>query len=98
MSLLTDFFKPVPSIEGISDADYESLRHYVVTLEASARMIDLSYYIIDYKKREFIYVSGHPRYRANPFVWFYISILPTTFQSFAWVVQRLRLLACVILS
>jgi hypothetical protein len=56
MSLLTDFFKPVPTIEGISDVDYESLRHYVVTLEATARMIDLSYYIIDYKK---------PRYRAN---------------------------------
>ena len=65
MSLLTDFFKPVPSIEGISDADYESLRHYVVTLEATARMIDLSYYIIDYKKREFIYVSGHPLFLAG---------------------------------
>ena len=65
MSLLTDFFKPVPSIEGLSDADYESLRHYVVTLEATARMIDLSYYIIDYKKREFIYVSGHPLFLAG---------------------------------
>ena len=60
MSLLTDFYRSVPSTEGINDADYESLRHYVVTLEATARMIDLSYYIIDYKKREFIYVSGHP--------------------------------------
>ena len=54
MSLLTDFYWSVPPIEGINDADYESLRHYVVTLEATARMIDLSYYIIDYKKREFI--------------------------------------------
>lgn len=48
MSLVTDFFKTIPTIEGISDSDYESLRHYVVTLEAIARMIDLSYYIIDY--------------------------------------------------
>ena len=65
MNLVTDFFKPVPSIEGISDADYVSLRHYVVTLEAIARMIDLSYYIIDYKKQEFIYVSGHPLFLAG---------------------------------
>lgn len=65
MSLVSDFFKPVPSIEGISEADYESLRHYINTLEAIARLIDLSYYIIDYKKREFIYVSGHPLFLAG---------------------------------
>ncbi|MBK7172287.1 MAG: hypothetical protein IPH84_03435 [Bacteroidales bacterium] len=65
MSLVSDFFKPVPSIEGISEADYESLRHYINTLEAIARLVDLSYYIIDYKKREFIYVSGHPLFLSG---------------------------------
>lgn len=65
MNLITDFFKPIHAIEGIDEVDYDSLRHYVMSLEAISRMIDLSFYIIDYKKREFVYVSDHPLFLAG---------------------------------
>lgn len=65
MSLINDFFRPIDPIEGISEADYKSLSHYIGSLEAISRMIDLSYYIIDYKKREFLHVSNHPLFLAG---------------------------------
>mgnify|MGYP003597664055 CR=1 FL=1 len=60
MNIIHAFFKPIEKIEGINKADYESLSYCIAALEAISRMIDLSYYIVDYKKREFFYVSGHP--------------------------------------
>ena len=65
MSLINEFFRPIEPIEGISETDYKSLNHYIGSLEAISRMIDLSYYIIDYKKREFLHVSNHPLFLAG---------------------------------
>lgn len=65
MSLINDFFSPIDPIEGISETDYKSLSHYIGSLEAISRMIDLSYYVIDYKKREFLHVSNHPLFLAG---------------------------------
>ena len=65
MTLIKDFFKPIDPIEDISEAEYELLSNHVKSLEAISRMIDLSYYIIDYKKQGFVYVSGHPLFLAG---------------------------------
>lgn len=65
MNIINAFFKPMEKIEGINKADYESLSYCIAALEAISRMIDLSYYIVDYKKREFISVSGHPLFLAG---------------------------------
>ena len=65
MTLIADFFKPIDPIDDISEAENELLSNHVKTLEAISRMIDLSYYIIDYKKQGFAYVSGHPLFLAG---------------------------------
>jgi DNA-binding CsgD family transcriptional regulator len=65
MSLIKDFFSPIDPIEGISKNDYKSLNHYIASLEGISRMIDLSYYVIDYKRREFLHVSNHPLFLAG---------------------------------
>jgi len=48
MNIINDFSKPIEKIEGIKEADYESLSYCIAALEAISRMIDLSYYIVDY--------------------------------------------------
>ena len=65
MNTIKDFFRPIDPIEGISESDYKSLNHYIASLEAISRMIDLSYYVIDYKKHEFLHVSNHPLFLAG---------------------------------
>ena len=65
MNLIDNFFTPIDKIEGISKADHKLLANYVNSLEAISRMVDLSYYIIDYKKQGFIYVSNHPLFLAG---------------------------------
>lgn len=65
MALIADFFKPINPIDDISEAEYELLSNHVKSLEAISRMIDLSYYIIDYKKQGFVYVSSHPLFLAG---------------------------------
>ncbi|MFN8135387.1 MAG: helix-turn-helix transcriptional regulator [Bacteroidales bacterium] len=65
MNLIDKFFVPIDKIEGISKADHKLLANYVNSLAAISRMVDLSYYIIDYKKQGFIYVSNHPLFLAG---------------------------------
>jgi len=60
MKSVSDFFAPIAPIKGIKHSDYLSLKFYIESLIAIARMIDLSFYIIDYKKQEFVYVSENP--------------------------------------
>jgi len=65
MRLIEDFFKPIDPIDDISEAEYKLLADHIKSLEAIFRMIDLSFYIIDYKKQEFVYVSNHPLFLAG---------------------------------
>jgi hypothetical protein len=60
MGIIEGFFKPLGIIEGITEKDQLVLDHYIKSLISISRMIDLSYYLIDYKKQGFIYVSDHP--------------------------------------
>jgi DNA-binding CsgD family transcriptional regulator len=65
MTPISDFFAPISPITGVKQSDYLRLKYHIDSLIAIARMIDLSFYIIDYKKQEFVYVSENPLFLSG---------------------------------
>jgi hypothetical protein len=60
MIKINDFFIPQNLVEGIKDEDYQIVDILIKTHEAIARMTYKSLYIIDYFKKNFLYVSRNP--------------------------------------
>lgn len=57
---LEDFFKPIKQNPDDDKRDYRITRYFLSTVDALSRLSHDTLYIIDYHKREFLYVSGNP--------------------------------------
>ena len=60
MAQIDDFFMRKNRVEGITDADYQNARPYVEAAQAFAQTTYQSIYIIDYYKKNFLFVSDNP--------------------------------------
>ncbi|MBE6319144.1 MAG: helix-turn-helix transcriptional regulator [Bacteroidales bacterium] len=60
MAKIDDFFIPDNSVAIISDASYEGIQHTIDEIEAFSRLTYKSVYIIDYYKRNFLFVAKNP--------------------------------------
>jgi len=53
------FFKPLKLEHPVSKIDYVGVQPYIETLASLARVANLSLYVIDYHRKEFLYVSSN---------------------------------------
>ena len=60
MAQIDDFFMYENRVEGITDADYQQVQPYVEAAQAFAQTTYQSIYIIDYYRKNFLYVSDNP--------------------------------------
>ena len=60
MAQIDDFFMYENRVEGITDADYQRVQPYVEAAQAFAQTTYQSIYIIDYFRKDFLYVSDNP--------------------------------------
>lgn len=60
MEQIDDFFMYENRVEGITDADYQRAQPYVEAAQAFAQTTYQSIYIIDYYRKNFLYVSDNP--------------------------------------
>lgn len=60
MAQIDDFFMYENRVEGITDADYQRVQPYVEAAQAFAQTTYQSIYIIDYYRKNFLYVSDNP--------------------------------------
>ena len=60
MAQIDDFFMSENRVNGITDADYQRVQPYVEAAQAFAQTNYQSIYIIDYYKKNFLYVSDNP--------------------------------------
>ena len=60
MAQKDDFFFEANSVEGITEVDYQRAMPYVETAQAFAQTTYQSIYIIDYHRKNFLYVSDNP--------------------------------------
>ena len=60
MAQIDDFFMYENRVEGITDADYQQVQPYVEAAQAFAQTTCQSIYIIDYFRKDFLYVSDNP--------------------------------------
>ncbi len=52
-----DFFDPIVQTRYIGSENYRKIENYLEALQAISKLCDLSYYIVDYYKKCFFYVS-----------------------------------------
>ena len=60
MARVEDFFIMDNAVTGITDEDYRNIQDVVDSVDAFSRMTYKSVYIIDYFKKNFLYVSENP--------------------------------------
>ena len=60
MAQIDDFFMYENRVEGITDADYQRAQPYVEATQAFAQTTYQSIYIIDYYRKNFLFVSDNP--------------------------------------
>ena len=60
MARIEDFFIMDNAVTGITDEDYRNIQDVVDSVDAFSRMTYKSVYIIDYFKKNFLYVSENP--------------------------------------
>ena len=60
MARVEDFFIMDNAVTGITDEDYQGIQDVVDSVDAFSRMTYKSVYIIDYFKKNFLYVSENP--------------------------------------
>ncbi|MCL4481466.1 MAG: helix-turn-helix transcriptional regulator [Bacteroidetes bacterium] len=57
---ISDFFEPIKATQYIGSDNYAHVERYLNALKAISKLCDLSYYIIDYYRKNFFYVSSNP--------------------------------------
>ncbi|WP_340113052.1 response regulator transcription factor [Maribellus mangrovi] len=57
---LDEFFDPIQQTKYIGSENYRKIKYYLKTLQALSKVCNLSFYIVDYYKRSFQYVSPNP--------------------------------------
>ncbi|WP_167619131.1 response regulator transcription factor [Maribellus sediminis] len=60
-----DFFDPIEQIKNIGSDNYYKIKHYIDALASISKLIDLSFYVVDYYKKEFYYVSSNPLFLSG---------------------------------
>ena len=60
MARVEDFFIMDNAVTGITDEDYRNIQDVVDSVDALSHMTYKSVYIIDYFKKNFLYVSENP--------------------------------------
>ena len=60
MAQIDEFFFDMNRVEGITETDYERAKPYVEAAQAFAQSTYQSIYIIDYFRKNFLYVSDNP--------------------------------------
>ncbi len=62
---ISDFFGPINPTKYIGSDDYAKVQSNLNALKAVSKICDLSYYIIDYYRKEFFYVSPNPLFLSG---------------------------------
>lgn len=62
---ISDFFEPIKTIQYIGSDNYAKVEGYLNALKAVSKVCDLSYYIIDYYRKDFLYVSPNPLFLSG---------------------------------
>jgi len=57
---ISDFFEPISATRYIGSENYTKVEGYLNALKAVSKICDLSYYIVDYYRKNFFYVSPNP--------------------------------------
>ena len=57
---INDFLIPLNSTDHITDEDYRKIHFSINMLEAISRIVYQSFYVIDYFKKNFLFVSANP--------------------------------------
>lgn len=60
-----DFFNPIQQTKYIAGDNYSKIEHYLHALQAISKVCNLSYYIIDYYRKSFYYVSPNPLFLSG---------------------------------
>jgi DNA-binding CsgD family transcriptional regulator/PAS domain-containing protein len=64
-NVISDFFEPIDEIKYIGSDNYRKVERYTEALQSISNLCDLSYYIIDYYKKSFYYVSQNPLFLSG---------------------------------
>lgn len=62
---LSNFFDPINQTKYIGSENYRKVKYYVEALQALTKLYDLSFYIVDYYKKSFHYVSPNPLFLSG---------------------------------
>lgn len=62
---ISDFFEPVKTTKYIGSENYAKVDGYLNALKAVSKICNLSYYIIDYYRKNFFYVSQNPLFLSG---------------------------------
>lgn len=62
---ISDFFEPIQATKYIGSNNYIKIESYLKSLQAISKLCELSYYIIDYYKKSFYYVSPNPLFLSG---------------------------------
>lgn len=62
---ISDFFEPIETTKYIGSDNYTRIESYLNALKAVSKLVDLSFYIIDYYRKNFFYVSSNPLFLSG---------------------------------
>lgn len=62
---LDEFFDPIQQTKYIGYENYVKIEHYLKALQALSKVCNLSYYVVDYYKKSFQYVSSNPLFLSG---------------------------------
>jgi DNA-binding CsgD family transcriptional regulator len=62
---LSNFFDPIQQTKYIGSENYKKVAYYLEALQALSKLYDLSFYIVDYYKKSFYYVSPNPLFLSG---------------------------------
>jgi DNA-binding CsgD family transcriptional regulator len=62
---ISDFFEPIKTTKYIGSENYAKVDGYLNALKAVSKICNLSYYIIDYYRKNFFYVSPNPLFLSG---------------------------------
>lgn len=62
---ISDFFEPIKATQYIGSENYAQVERYLNALKAISKLSDLSYYVIDYYRKNFFYVSSNPLFLSG---------------------------------
>jgi len=65
MIAIEKFFDPISKDGYLGDDNYQMIKQYMLALRAVSKLINLGFYIIDYNKQEFLYVSDDPLFLSG---------------------------------